>query len=114
MIAPLVQAPLRSLSLAGAVSLAVLLFTWGAPLQSSAVESLPATPLPSSPSLQSVKGDILNIEGDQLVVKDMSGHEIRLHITKETRMDRLKVGDKVNAVMTADGHAQSVEIQMPQ
>jgi hypothetical protein len=114
MISRFVHAPLRSLSLTGATSLAVLLFSWGAPLQTSAADSMPATPLPAPSSLQTVKGDILNIEGDQVVVKDISGHEVRLHITKETRMDRLKVGDKVNAMVTADGHAQSVEIQMSQ
>jgi translation initiation factor IF-1 len=114
MICSLVRTPLRFLSLTGATSLAVLLVTWGATSPTLAAEPVSATSSPATSTLQTVKGDILNIEGDQMVVKDISGHEVRLHISNETRMDRVKVGDKVHAVVTADGHAQTVQIQMPQ
>jgi hypothetical protein len=76
-------------------------------------EQAPAPPLPAAPASQTIKGDILNIEGEHVVVKDISGHEIELRVSKDTRMDRLKVGDKVNATVAADGHAESVEIQTP-
>jgi hypothetical protein len=61
-----------------------------------------------------VKGDVLNIEGDQLILKDVSGHEISLHVNQETRMeDRVKVGDKVEAQVTSNGHVASVRVQLP-
>jgi translation initiation factor IF-1 len=62
-----------------------------------------------------VKGSVLDQEGDYYVVKEMSGHEVRVHVSKETKMeDRIKVGDKVEAQVTADGHAQSIRVQLPE
>jgi hypothetical protein len=81
----------------------------------SATQAVPTPPLPTPPSQQTIKGDVLNIEGEYLVVKDMSGHEIRLHMNKDTRTDnnRLKVGDKIAAVVGPDGHAQSIALELP-
>ena len=75
----------------------------------------PTPPLPAPPAEQTIKGDVLNIEGEYLVVKDISGHETRLHVTKDTRTDnnRLKVGDKIAAVVGPDGHAQSIKLDIP-
>jgi hypothetical protein len=81
-----------------------------------AAQPVPAPPLPAPPAQQTIKGDVLNIEGEYLVVKDMSGHEIRLHVNKDTRTDnnRLKVGDKISAVVAPDGHAESISLDLPQ
>ena len=102
----------KSLSAVGTTFFtAVVLMCCGA-APASAVE--PAPPLPAAPAVQTIKGDILNIEGEHVVVKDMSGHEVRMHVSKDTHMDRVKVGDKVNATVRADGHAESLQVQLPQ
>ncbi|MGH7231910.1 MAG: hypothetical protein ACREJU_11220 [Nitrospiraceae bacterium] len=64
---------------------------------------------------QMVKGDVLDIEeGDVYVIKDITGHETRLHVNKETQMeDRIKVGDKIEAQVTSDGHVKSIRVHIP-
>jgi hypothetical protein len=75
----------------------------------------PQAPPQSAPRAeQTIKGSVLNIEGEFVVLKDISGHEVRLHVDKHTRMDRLKVGDTVEAQVKSDGHAESVMVQLPQ
>ncbi len=65
-----------------------------------------------------VKADVLYWEGDEVIVKDVSGHEVRLHVSPETKIEgvaggRLKSGDKIVATVTPDGHAQSIVLQLP-
>ncbi len=64
-----------------------------------------------------VKADVLYWEGDELVVKEMSGHEKRLRVTPNTKIvgviSRLKAGDKIHATITPDGHTQSITLQVP-
>ncbi|MES4786908.1 MAG: hypothetical protein C4294_15065 [Nitrospiraceae bacterium] len=67
------------------------------------------------PVFNTVRGDVLNIEDEFSFVKDMSGHEIRLHVDRDTQMkDRIKVGDKIEAQVTSDGHVKSIRIQLPE
>ena len=42
----------------------------------------------AAPSTQTVTGDLLKIEGEFYVVKEMSGKEIRLHVDKTTAAGR--------------------------
>lgn len=59
---------------------------------------------------QTVKGEITKIEGENYVVKDASGKEARLHVDKTTQKEgALKVGDKVEASVTKEGHAISIK-----
>lgn len=76
-----------------------------------------SSPVPSqiASTQQTVKGDVQLIEGEFYFVKDTSGHEVRLHVNGETKLeDRIKVGDKIEARLTPDGHAMSVLLQIPQ
>lgn len=62
-----------------------------------------------TPGLQTVQGDVLKIEGDSYVVKDMGGKEIRLHVDKTTKLEgAFKAGDKIEAQVTEKGHALSI------
>jgi translation initiation factor IF-1 len=62
-----------------------------------------------------VKGDVQLIEGEFYFVKDTSGHEVRLHVNGQTNLeDRIKVGDKIEARVTPQGHATSIAVQIPQ
>ena len=93
----------RNLLIAGVLGIAVvcqLPIAWSNPGQ--------------SPTQQMVHGDVLDVEGQQYVIKDISGHEIRLHVDKETRMeDRIKVGDRIEARMNSEGHADSIRVRLP-
>jgi len=56
-----------------------------------------------------VEGDVLKIEGEFYTVHDTAGHEVRLHVDKATHLEgTFKVGDKVEAYVTGNGHARSM------
>ena len=66
-------------------------------------------------SEQIVKGDVLLKEGEEYVIKEISGREVRVHVNAETKKDGvIKVGDKIEAAVTRDGHALSIKQQIPQ
>jgi hypothetical protein len=68
----------------------------------------------AAPSTQTVNGDLLKIDGEFYVVKDMAGKEIRLHVDKTTAVDgAIKVGDKVEAQATEKNHAASIKHVQP-
>ena len=68
----------------------------------------------AAPSTQTVKGDLLKVEGEFYVVKDMAGKEVRLHVDKTTMVDgAIKVGDKVEARATEKNHALSIKHVRP-
>lgn len=64
-----------------------------------------------------IKGDVLYWEGEELVVKEMSGREVRLHVNGETKIEgvaaKLKTGDKIEATVTSQGHAVVISLQIP-
>ena len=65
-----------------------------------------------------VNGDVLYWEGEEVVVKDISGREERMRVTAETKIEgvaggRLKTGDKIAAQVNSDGQALSVTLQIP-
>jgi hypothetical protein len=67
-----------------------------------------------STSTQTVKGDLLKIDGEFYVVKDMSGKEVRLHVDKTSQLDgTFKAGDKIEAQATDKGHASSIKQATP-
>lgn len=64
-----------------------------------------------------IKGDVLYWEEDELVVREMSGHEVRLRVTPETKIQgasgKLKTGDKIVAKVAPDGPALAITLQIP-
>ena len=64
-----------------------------------------------------IKGDVLYWEGDELVVREMTGHEVRLRVTPQTKIEgasgRLKTGDKISAKVGSEGPALSITLQIP-
>ena len=61
-------------------------------------------------SAQTVNGEVLKIEGENYVVKDAMGKEVKLHVSPETKKDGdIKVGDKIEAQADATGHAISIK-----
>jgi hypothetical protein len=64
----------------------------------------------AAPLTQTVTGDLLKIEGDFCVVKEMAGKEVRLHVDQTTQLEgTIKVGDKVEAQATDKDHALSIK-----
>ena len=66
-----------------------------------------------------IKADVLYWEEGELVVKEFSGHEERLKVTPETKIEgvvagRLKTGDKIVAQITDDRKALSIKVQIPE
>lgn len=65
-----------------------------------------------------VNGDVLYWEDEELVVKEISGRQVRLRVTAETKIEgvvggRLKTGDKIAAQVKPDGLALSITLQIP-
>ena len=68
----------------------------------------------AEPSTQTVNGDLLKIDGEFYVVKDILGKETRLHVDKTTTMDgSINVGEKVEAQATEKNHALSIRHVQP-
>ena len=66
-------------------------------------------------SSQTVKGDLLKIDGEYYVVKDTAGKEVRLHVDKTSQLDgTFKAGDKIEAQATDKGHASSIKQAKPE
>jgi hypothetical protein len=67
----------------------------------------PIVPGPTGPSVtlprpQSIEGEILRVEGNYYVVKDISGKEVRIYIDKKTKIDgNLTAGDRIIASTAA-------------
>jgi hypothetical protein len=58
---------------------------------------------------KTIKGEVLTVEGDNLLVKAQDGKEVRLHIDHTTQMARnIEPGDRIEAAVTDQNHALSV------
>jgi hypothetical protein len=69
-------------------------------------------------AVSAVKADVLYWEGEEVIVKEVSGRELRLRVTTETKIEgvaggRLKTGDKIAAQVNSDGRALSITLQIP-
>jgi len=65
-----------------------------------------------------IKADVMYWEGNELIVKEFSGHEMRLVVTPDTKVEgvvagRLKTGDKIVAQVGEGGRARSIVVQIP-
>jgi len=74
-----------------------------------ASQSYAADEMAAAGSQAMITGDLLKIEGDSYVVKNMTGKEIRLHVDKTTELEgSFKAGDKIEARSTEKDHALSI------
>jgi len=99
---------LRTLFVASAFSVGLASLGQGA-------EPIPTDSSKVAASDLTIKGDVQMIEGEFYFVRDTTGHEVRLHVSHETKLeDRIKVGDKIEARITSEGHTTSITLQIPQ
>lgn len=66
----------------------------------------------SGPSPQpSFEADLLRIDGNRYVVKDVGGVERQIQVGKDTEMfGQAKVGDRIQLWVQPNGHAQTILI----
>ncbi|TKS63117.1 MAG: hypothetical protein EWM73_01772 [Nitrospira sp.] len=99
---------LRTLLVASAFSVGLASLGQGA-------EPIPTDSSNAAASDLTIVRDVQMIEGEFYFVKDTTGHQVRLHVYNETKLeDRIKVGDKIEARVTSEGHATSITLQIPQ
>ena len=64
-----------------------------------------------------VKGTVMRIEGDNYIVREDSGNEVRMHVDATTQMKstlKVKPGDHVLAKVNDKGHAISFLTNQPE
>lgn len=90
------------------LSLAAAIWTAAAWSQTPAAPS--PSPAPPSSAAQTVTGEVLMLTPELCIVRDPSGKSTLLTVGKDTAgTGNVKVGDKVEAQMTADGRALSIK-----
>jgi len=58
-----------------------------------------------------VKGTLMKIDGEHYWIKDNEGKEVRIHVDKSTKMDKVVEGDHVKAYITDKGHTTTLQRQ---
>lgn len=56
-----------------------------------------------------VKGTLMNIEGEYYSIKDDEGKLHRIHVDKSTKLDKVLPGDMVKAYVTDKGHTTTLQ-----
>ena len=75
----------------------------------------PVTDKEASPTLgeritkDSVTGTLMKIEGEYFSIKDNDGKQVKLHVDKSTKLDKVVEGDKVKAYTTDKGHVTTLQ-----
>jgi len=61
--------------------------------------------------IETVRGDVLRVEGDNLLVQRSDGKEVRVHLDETTQMfGYVGPGERVEAKMDKQGHALSIRL----
>lgn len=56
-----------------------------------------------------IKGTLMNIEGEYYSIKDEDGKQHRIHVDKSTKLDKVVAGDTVKAYVTDKGHTTTLQ-----
>lgn len=85
-----------------------LIGAWWGPLATLAADTSTA-PVTGSP--QSIKVELLRIDGEFYIVKDETGKERRLHVGGDTEVyGQIKPGDLIEVWVQPDGHVKTIMI----
>ena len=68
-----------------------------------------APTLPERMTKDMVKGRLVMIEGDQLVIEVTAGQVIKLHVDRNTKMGEIMVGHKVKAYVNDSGYVTTLQ-----
>ena len=100
------------------MSAIVRLMTFTTLVSLSAIPLLAADPMKdkeASPTLgeritkDSVTGTLMKIDGEYYSIKDNDGKQVRIHVDKSTKLERVMEGDKVKAYITDKGHTTTLQ-----
>jgi hypothetical protein len=58
-----------------------------------------------------VKGTLMKMDGEYYVIKNDDGEQVRVHVDKSTKLDKVVIGDKVKAYVTDQGHVTTLQRQ---
>ena len=58
---------------------------------------------------ETVKGTLMNIEGEYYFIKDNDGKERKVHVDKSTKLDKVLPGDVIKAYVTDQGHVTTLQ-----
>jgi hypothetical protein len=84
---------------------------------SSALAADPMSEKEASPTIKeritkdTVKGTLMKIDDEFYWIKDNDGKEVRIHVDKSTKMDKVVEGDHVKAYITEKGHTTTLQRQ---
>jgi hypothetical protein len=96
------------------------IFTMIVVLSFSAGTALAADPMKekeAKPSMgerltkDAVKGTLMKIDGEYYVIQNTDGEQVRVHVDKSTKLDKVVEGDKVKAYVTDKGHVTTLQRQ---
>lgn len=59
----------------------------------------------------SIEGTLMKIDGEHYWIKDSDGKEVRIHVDKSTKLDKVVEGDQVKAYVTEKGHTTTLQRQ---
>ena len=96
-----------SLVISGALSLGA----------SAALAADPMSEKEASPTMKerltkdAVSGTLMKIDGEHYWIKDNDGKEVRIHVDKSTKLDKVVAGDHVKAYITEKGHTTTLQRQ---
>ncbi len=80
---------------------------WTVPLSFSGPDQNLRAPIPPP----SFEADLLRIDGNHYVVKDIAGVERSIHVGKDTEIfGQVKAGDRIQLWVQPDGHAQTIAL----
>ena len=56
-----------------------------------------------------IKGTLMNMEGEYYFIKDNDGKQHKIHVDKSTKLDKVLPGDMVKAYVTDQGHTTTLQ-----
>ncbi len=92
--------------------IAVLSFSAGTVLAADPMKEKEAKPsMGERLTKDAVKGTLMKIDGEYYVIQNTDGEQVRVHVDKSTKLDKVVEGDKVKAYVTDKGHVTTLQRQ---
>ena len=63
----------------------------------------------TSCGLDGIKGQVVGIHGNQFVLREPNGQELRLHVDSHSHRDPVQEGDDVQVYVNKDGYAEFIQ-----
>ena len=88
----------------------LLCFGFGAAQAANPMSEKEASPtIKERITKDTVKGTLMKTEGEYYWIKDNDGKEVKIHVDKSTKMDKVGPGDMVKAYITDKGHTTTLQ-----